>query len=146
MITLPILEDELRIPLDEAGFPGVVAVVRPLDIVDASKWRDAFPTDDAKNAAATELVRAQLVRIEGMQMRQKGSSPVPYDHSDPRHFRSIPPGIRNAIYNGLMSEVNVSGEQEKNSEPPSGSDGKASLSEPRTDDDTPPTAGPAASE
>jgi hypothetical protein len=124
MFTQSILPDEITIPLDDAGFKGVVAVVRPLDVIDASKWRDAFPAESSgRNIAATELVRAQLIRIDGMVMKAADGSKVPYDHSNPHHFRSIGVVMRNAIYNGLMDRVSVSEEQEKNSDSPSVSGG-----------------------
>jgi hypothetical protein len=126
MFTLSILPNEMKIPLDDAGCPGATAIARPIDIIDASQWRDAFPSDKARNAAATELVRAQLLRIEGLQMRGADQSVAAYDHSNTQHFRSLPADVRTAIYNALMARVNVSGEQEKNSDSPSVSDGTAS--------------------
>ncbi|MDQ6770534.1 MAG: hypothetical protein M3Z54_11170 [Gemmatimonadota bacterium] len=123
MFTQSILPDEIVIPLDAAGFKGVAAVARPLDVIDASKWRDAFPTEAGRNIAATELVRAQLIRIEGMVMKAADGSTVSYDHTNPKHFRSIGVAMRNAIYNGLMERASVSEEQEKNSDSPSVSGG-----------------------
>lgn len=123
MFTQSILPDEIRIPLDAAGFPGVVAVARPLDVNDASKWRDAFPTEAGRNVAATELVRQQLIGLEQLEMKGADGAAVPYDHSNPKHFRSIGVAMRNAIYNGLMERVNVSEGQEKNSDSPSVSGG-----------------------
>ena len=124
MFTQSILPDEIAIPLDDAGFSGVVAVVRPLDVIDASKWRDAFPAESGgRNTAANELVRAQVIRIDGMVMKAADGRLAPYDPKNPQHFRSMGVAMRNAIYSGLMERANVSEEQEKNSDSPSGSGG-----------------------
>jgi hypothetical protein len=64
-----------------------------------------------------------LIRIDGMEMKAADGTKVLYDHSNPKHFRSIGVVMRNAIYNGLMERVNVSEEQEKNSDSPSVSGG-----------------------
>jgi len=127
MFTSPILADEAKLPLDKAGFAGVVAVIRPIDVVDASKWRDAFPTDNARNAASTELVRQQLIRIENFALRAPDGSTVPYDHSNVKHFRSIPLTMRTAIYVGLMENVSISGDQEVKSDSPSDSGGTSGM-------------------
>ena len=103
----------MRVPLDKAGFAGVVAIVRPLDVEDSSRWTDAFPDEKARNLAATQLVKQQLIRIEGLEMKH-GDSSVPYDHTNPSHWRSLPLAMRNPIYAGIMANVSISGDQEKN--------------------------------
>lgn len=131
MITLPILPDELRVPLDKieidgvvvGEYPGAVAVARPFDLIEASKWNDAFPGATSRSLAATTLVFDQLIRIEGLEMQGKDGAPVPFDPSNPAHKKSLPMAIRSAIYLALRTRATLPGEAEKNSDSPSGSGG-----------------------
>lgn len=153
MFTLPILPDELRIPLDrltttveipngEAGtlsktivvgeFPGCVAVARPLGLEEQSKWHDAFPGQDHQSQAATALVFQQLLRIEGLAMKSSSGAEA-FDPANPAHRRSLPMAIRSEVYNKLFERGSVGEELEKNSDSPSASDGTRSGAEPSAD-------------
>lgn len=136
MITLPILPDELRVPLDKieidgvvvGEYPGATAVVRPFDLFEASKWNDAFPGASARSVAATTLVFDQLIRIEGLEMKGKDSEPAPFDPKNAVHKKSLPMAIRSAIYLALRTRATLPGEAEKNSDSPSASDGTSGTS------------------
>jgi hypothetical protein len=123
MLVLPVLPDELRIPLDKAGYEGVVAVVKPLDVETQSKWHDAFPGENKDSESATALVKQQLVQLEGLNLRDSAGAITPYNHADPLHWRSVPMRMRTAIYLKLMERATVGEELEKNSDLPSGSGG-----------------------
>lgn len=144
MFTLPILPDELAIPLDRitstvevsdgAGgtvtkplvvgeFPGCVAVVRPLGLDEQSAWHDAFPGADHRSQAATALVFQQLLRIDGLAMKGPAGEPVPFNKDDLAHRRSLPMAIRSEVYAKLFERSAVSEGLEKNFDSPSASDG-----------------------
>ncbi len=122
MFTVEILPDEMRIPLDKyevegvviCECPGVVAVVQPLDLIVASKWNDAWPTDQGRSFAITTLVFDQLIRIEGLEMVDGSGAAIPFDKTNPVHRRSLPMRIRTAIYSALRNRAELTGEQEKN--------------------------------
>jgi hypothetical protein len=131
MFTLPILPDELRIPLDTieidgvvvGEYPGVTAIVKPFDIVSASKWNDAFPGATRRSEAATQLVFDQLIRIEGLEMKGKDGKAEDFDPKNAFHRMSLPMAMRSAIYLALRTRATLPGEAEKNSDSPSDSDG-----------------------
>lgn len=122
MYALPILPDEMRVPLDEAGLAGVVAVLRPLDVEEQAKWNDAFPGQKERNTAAVALVRQQLLRLEGLEFVQ-GDQRVSYDRDNPLHFRSLPTDAVAEMYGRLIARSVVPEVLEKNSDSPSVSGG-----------------------
>lgn len=120
MLTLSALPDELRIPLDRVEidgldgkkvvlceYPGVVAVVRPPDLIEKSRWNDAFPNEKLRSEASTRLVLDQLLRIEGFGIRVNGTD-EPFDVKNPIHQRSIPFEMRNGILFNLRTRMDVS--------------------------------------
>lgn len=124
MISLPILPAQMRIPLDDVGYPGVVAVARPLDNDELAKWADAFPTEEARHTAAVAIVRQQLITIEGVTMRAADGAEVPYDQAT--HFRSLPTKMIGAIYAALVARLGISEEKKSVSPSPSVSDATTS--------------------
>lgn len=132
MFALPILPDEMRVPLDRyisgdtviCEYPGVTAVVRPLDLVEQSKWTDAFPDPNAERSlAATTLALNHLLGLEGLKMQGPNGELVPYDPANHTHRRSIRMDMRSALFLALRGRASVSGVLEKNSDSPSDSDG-----------------------
>lgn len=143
MFTLPILPDEIRIPLDryevepaKAGdppvviceYPGVVAYARPFDIEAASKYNDAIATaPTSRSLQATAVVHAHLTRIEGLDMQDPATgAAIPFDIANKAHKRSVPMDMRDAIYLALRSRATLSAVTEKNSGSPSVSGGTVS--------------------
>lgn len=126
MFTLPILQDELRVELP-APFKGVVAVVRPFDVIEGSKWADTFRGQIGTNLARATAIKDQLIRIEGLVMEEPGGAKVPYDHSNPKHWASLPQKMFAPIYDALLARATVSDDAEKKSESPSASDGTGSM-------------------
>ena len=130
MLTLPILPPELSLPLGKftvdgdviCNYEGVVAVVRPLDVMTSSMWADRFP-EEKRAEAATTLVFEQLIRIEGLNMALGGHDPEPFDVANVLHRNSIPMDMRSAIYLALRKRATVGIELEKNSDLPSVSGG-----------------------
>lgn len=125
-MNISLLPDELRIELnviDAVLWEGLVAVVRPLDIVESSRWIDAFPGDDTVRHAAVVLVKEQMIRVEGAAFNG-----VPYDRTNPAHFLAVFASERKGaeaialIYMKLMRRSSLEGEAEKNSVSPSDSD------------------------
>lgn len=131
MLVLPILPDKLRVPLDKivsdgvviCSYPGVVAVVRPMDLEVMSRWNDAFPGEKGRSTAATTLVFDQLDAIEGLLMDDGQGNRVAFDATNPIHRRSLPMDMRSGIFLTLKNRGTVSEAQEKNSDSPSGSGG-----------------------
>lgn len=131
----------MRVPLDSvvAGnitieYPGVTAVVAPLGLEETSRWNDAFPLDIAGNRsmpsqAATSLVLQQLIRIEGLTMKDADGNDQPFDAKNPVHVRSIPMDMRSAIYLALLRRADLAGDTEKNSGSPSVSGGTSDGSD-----------------
>lgn len=111
----------MPVPLDDAGAPGVVAVVRPMDWEEQAKWNDAFPGEDAKNVAAGTLVRQQLLRLDGLFLQAPGAEPVPYNHENATHRRALKTEWISAIYGALIKRAIIDPGAEKNSEPRSAS-------------------------
>jgi hypothetical protein len=145
MFTLPILPEELRVDLtkvempDEKGnpvtlckYPGVVAYVQPLDLVAGDQWREEFPPEKrgangANQVAMTALVRSQLRRIEGLEMKDADGARIPFDVSKPRHFESLPPDMRNVLYIKIIDRATLSETDQKNSDSPSDSGGTRAM-------------------
>src|SRR3954468_3761897 len=107
MLILPILPDVMRIALDRVvsddvvicTYPGVVAVVRPMDLEVMSRWNDAFPKETGRSLAATTLVFDQLVAIEGLEMKDEATGQAaPFDPANAIHKRSIPMDMRSGIF------------------------------------------------
>jgi len=105
---------------DVHPYAGLTAVCKPLDVETWATWCDAWPTEETRRAAATVLVKQQLVTIDGIDAEHGG----PYDHA--KHFRSLPPLLVLLIYSRLSDRSGLTKEQEKNSDSPSGSDGPTS--------------------
>jgi len=103
-------------------YPGVTAIVKPLDLETSSRWNDEFPGAGHRAWAATKLVKDHLIGFDGLTMKD-GDADVPFDIKDERHFRSLPMDMRSGIFISLRDRASVSEETEKNSESPSGSDG-----------------------
>jgi hypothetical protein len=124
MYVIPALPDEIRVPCDDVGYPGVVAVARPIDLEDKSRWADAFPNLDLTGGeAATAMVKQQLIRVDGLSVQDANGAVTPYDHGNALHWRSLPMAIRTRVFNSLFARSTLTGEQEKNSDLPSGSGG-----------------------
>lgn len=112
---LAILPDEARTDLGEAGYPGLTAVWRPMSLIDKAAWFDAcagiIETADAKVRA----VRAQLLRIEGLEVQPADGGPgVPFDPSNPAHFAALPMGVINGIYMPILLRTSLGEKAAKN--------------------------------
>lgn len=107
----------MPVPLDDAGAPGVIVVVRPMDWEEQAKWNDAFPGEEAKNVAAGTLVRQQVLRIEGLHLQAPGAEPVPYDHDNAAHRRALRTEWIAAVYAALIKRSIIDPGAEKNFEP-----------------------------
>jgi hypothetical protein len=130
---ISLLPETIRIdlsPVDAALWGGIVAIVRPVDVEEFSRWLDQFPGEDAARESAVILVKAQLLRMEGADVEG-----VPFDPKDPKHFRSVfslkRKGVAGVllIYNELLSRARVDGDAEKNSDSPSGLDTTSSSAD-----------------
>lgn len=143
MFTLPILPEEIRIPLDryevegEDGkspvviceYPGVTAYARPFDLETASRYNDEVFGDDAagRSLAATLVVFRNVTRIDGFGMQDPETGKVvPFDASNTAHKRSIPMKMRDAIYLAIRKRAELPAVTEKNSVSPSVSGGTTS--------------------
>ena len=104
-------------------YPGVVAIVKPLDLEASSRWSDEFPDADHRAWAATKLVKDHLVGFDGLMMQDEAGTEVAFDVANEKHFRSLPMDIRSGIFISLRDRASISEETEKNSESPSASDG-----------------------
>ena len=137
MYSLPILPDTMRVDLtritlkataDSATppviceYPGVVAIVRPLDLEASSRWTDEFPGVDHRAWAATKLVKDHLTGFDGLTMKD-GDADVPFDPANEKHFRSLPMDMRSGIFIALRDRASIDEGTEKNSESPSALDG-----------------------
>lgn len=140
MYSLPILPDTMRVDLSRIAlkakaegaeaegeaviceYPGVVAIVRPLDLEASSRWSDEFPNADHRAWAATKLVKDHLVSFEGLSCKD-GDDDVPFDVKNERHFRSLPMDMRSGIFIALRDRASIDEETEKNSDLPSVSGG-----------------------
>lgn len=132
---LTILPDAVRFDLggyaedatpDVHPYAGYTAVCKPLDTETIATWHDMFPTDETRHAAASMLVKQQLIAIEGIPVEQGG----PYDHAT--HWRALGAtldgrNIISLIYVKLWERANLSEQQEKNFVSPSGSDNTTPL-------------------
>jgi hypothetical protein len=107
MITLLLGEDHFEpvdvVTIEPAGYPGVRAIaIRPNHFLLAASTKS--------RAAGIQLLERQLIAIEGLEMEDEErwtaaepwSTKEPYDHSNPRHFRSLPLELAIAIYDGLL--------------------------------------------
>lgn len=162
MYSLPVLPDTMRVDLTrvvikgkkidpETGgiepdvviceYPGVTAIVKPLDLEASSKWNDEFPGAGHRAWAATKLVKDHLLGFDGLTMKD-GEADAPFDIANERHFRSLPIDMRTGIFISLRDRASVSEETEKNSESPSGSGGMStSANSPAEDVASPPATG-----
>jgi len=141
MYSLPILPDTMRVDLtrvvlkgkpETSGqtapervvceYPGVIAIVKPLDLEASSRWTDEFPGDDHRAWGATKLVKDHLIGFDGLTMKD-GDTDVPFDPANERHFRSLPMDMRSGIFIALRDRASIDEGTEKNSESPSASDG-----------------------
>jgi hypothetical protein len=137
MFTLPILPDEIVVPLgpftvpgaegpvDICNYPGVVAYVAPFDVEEASRLNDLKASEPNNTALhATRTVLRLVKRIEGLGMQDpETKETIPFDINNPKHKRSIPYDIRNAIYIKLRERAELAAVTEKNSASPSVSGG-----------------------
>jgi hypothetical protein len=106
------------------SYPGVVAIVRPMDLEVMSRWNDAFPKATGRSLAATTLVFDQLLGIEGLSMKDEATKTlVPFDATNAVHKRSIPMDMRSGIFLALKKRGTVSDAQESKSGSPSDSGG-----------------------
>jgi hypothetical protein len=94
---LTLLPDELSVPCAEQAGPGVVIVVRPLDLEDKARWYTACLAeglDVGSPPASVRAVKLQLVRVEGVTVVYDAGTPaerrVAFDAADPQHFRVLP--------------------------------------------------------
>lgn len=143
MYSLPILADEIAIPLDRyevegedpkgpriviCEYPGVTAYARPFDVEAASRWNDAVSSlPNSRSLQATVVVMNHITRIEGLMMSDPATgAAVPYQANLQAHRRSLPMPMRDAIYLALRKRAELPAVTEKNSGLPSGSDGTAS--------------------
>ncbi len=100
MITLPIVDDQPDpsdvVELELRDFPGVTVIARRPD--------RALFADGFTHTAATLLVQLHIVSIKGLQMTDEEIwTTEPYDHSNPRHFRSLSLELTEAIYDALLT-------------------------------------------
>jgi hypothetical protein len=127
---IAILPKEIAVDLSAveptAEWAGLTAFVRPLDTEELAEWQDGFA--GGPNKAALELVRRQLLRVEGATFGEDGAA---LDVRDAVQFKSLFQVARNgpaavgAIFKALIARTTVDAVTEKNSGSPSASDGTA---------------------
>lgn len=111
---LPILEEERRVELGEAGYPGLTAVYRPMDLTEKARWFDACDGNIDTAEAKVDAVRRQLLRIEGLDAKETDGSVVPFDGTNPAHFKRLPMGIVLPVYVDLITRTALNEEHRKN--------------------------------
>ncbi|HEX5437153.1 MAG TPA: hypothetical protein VFW98_08335 [Gemmatimonadaceae bacterium] len=110
---LPILPDTLRIPCGEA-YPGLIAVVRPMDLEDKARWFDATAGEVGSSLAAVEAVRRQLVTIEGLAVEAADGTTVSFDATNHAHFRALPMALITPIFTALIERTALHEDHRKN--------------------------------
>ena len=111
---LPILPDEVRLDLSERGYPGVVAFYRPMDVDDKSRWFDECGGNIETTEAATQAVKRQLLRLEGVEAVDAEGNRVPFDAKNAQHKRAIPIGVVLVIYADLIDRTALTEPERKN--------------------------------
>lgn len=105
---LPILPETVDVPLDAAGYPGLVAVVRPMDVLRKAQWFAAIRDMDPIPSTA-EACRMCLVTIKGVMVTDSsGTAPVPFDGQNAAHFRSLPFEMLAPIGSAILSRTTLS--------------------------------------
>jgi len=111
---LPILPERARADLGEAGFPGLTAVYRPMDIEDKARWFDEVEGDINSTEAAVLAVKRQLITIEGITAGTEGSEPVDFDGQNLAHFKALPMTILIPIYDAIINRTALNEGERKN--------------------------------
>lgn len=115
---LPILPDEDKVDLHEAGYPGLVAVYRPMDVLDKSQWFDECQYKVSTAQAQVSAVRRQLLRVEengtAMQVENVDKTLAPFDPQNPKHLGALPIEIVTSVFNALMSRTSLTEGERKN--------------------------------
>ena len=117
MFVLNALPEEVSLPLDSVGLPGVVARYRPCDAEEIALWVGAF-TDKPDQAPVIVLVKRQLIALDGLAVKVGGTDAL-FDVKNPLHFRALKTKHVKAIYDAIMERTALTEEQEKNSDSPS---------------------------
>lgn len=108
---LPLLPDECRTDLTDAGFPGLVAVWRPMDVFDVARWIDECKGDVESPVSHLAAVRRQIIRIEGIDVDEPGTDGevrrVPFDAGNPEHLRRLPLAIVMPLYVAIVDRRGV---------------------------------------
>jgi hypothetical protein len=128
---LPILPDEISIDLSKKWRPGVCAIARPPDVVEAGEFLEAMRGAELSSTVrALSLVRQQLLRVEGPDGKiiTVGELDEPFDPKNEIHLRrAMPVDALFEIYNELHDFIFLPEVTEKNSDSPSGSGGTRST-------------------
>jgi hypothetical protein len=123
---LPYLPDEETTDLTEEGFPGCVAVWRPMDLEDKARWADECRKHKAETNSVTAAflsVRQQLLRISGMKVQVPKSETdktlVEVDFNVEEHFNHLGLSAIVPIHQDIETKASLSEMDIKNFERPS---------------------------
>ena len=116
---LAVLPDEARTDLAPHGFPGLVAVWRPMDLEDKARWfQECGGAGIESTMAALLAVKRQLITVEGVEAEETvaGGEPrrVSFDGRNPDHFRRLPLRVVMPVYNEILARAGLSEESAKN--------------------------------
>ncbi len=128
MFVLTALPETIPVPLDDAGLPGVVAHVRPLDDMDLARWLDMFPPGSGQQYVATVYIaKKQLVRVDGISLRAtERAEPTAFDPANDVHMRTLfiqreTKSVAALIVDAVWTRANLTEAQAKKSVSPSDS-------------------------
>jgi hypothetical protein len=117
-VYLPILPETERLDLSEAGYPGLVAVYRPMDVLDKSRWYDTCGGKVGTWEASVIAVRQQLRTLEengkAVEAQLADGSLVPFDATNAQHFGAVPFVIVSTVFNALMARTALTEDERKN--------------------------------
>lgn len=124
------LPDEIRVELgSDSKLPGCTALLRPMDVEDKARLSDDAIGGVGNLAVMTRAVKRALITIDGLEVvepapkGEKERKPVRFNPRNETHWRGFPFEAVEVLFGRLTERTELTEEQEKNSDSPSGSGG-----------------------
>lgn len=111
---LPILPEAVECPLDKVGLAGCVAVYRPMDVYDKSRWFDETSFRVMSAEAQVYAVRRQLVALRGLEIENEDKTRGAFDPANDAHFKALPVEVVGAIFGDMLERTQLTEGERKN--------------------------------